>query len=991
MAEDESEDIVKHMQELSIAKKLGDREREGNTYYKLADVCHSQGNFKQVIEYQKLHLSIARELGNRAWEAMACFNLGVVYNSQCNFKEAIEYQKLHIDIAKELEDREGEGGAYGNLGNAYYRMGNVKQAIEYQKLHLSIAKELGDRAGEGRAYCNLGNAYQGLGNFKQAAEYHELDLSIAKELGDRDGEGRAYCNLGNAYCSMGNFKQAAEYHKLDLSIAKELGNRDGEGMAYGNLGNAYQGLGNFKQAAEYHELNLSIAKELGNKDGEGMAYGNLGNAYYRMGNFKQAAEYHELCLSIAKELGNRDAEGRAYGNLGNACHSMCNFKQATKYHELNLSIAKELGNRDGEGIAYGNLGKDYQCLGNFKQATKYHELHLSIAKESGNRCAEGVAYGGLGDAYYDMLDFKQAFECWKHSLSIAKEIGDRHYEGEAFRKLGGALLRLGDFKQSMEYMKQSLVISKESGDRASEGATYNELGNVYSRLGNFKVAVEYHKQSLSIAEELGDRVQEAQSCHSLGHNYESVGSLSEALDYYRSSVKTFDDIRALLQLKDMWKISFRDLHQCAYTSLWSTLVKTGETDEALCTAEQGRAQALIDVLKEKYGVDSSPSTLPEPKETITYILKNVTKETVFLALDTNAISFWLLRRGKEILFKQKEIEPNSCKSLIDATLRDIAVGVRVMCEDRSMDEVCDDPPSNREAAEETDQSPTSSLNSLRQLYDVIIGPIADLLEGDQLVLVPDGPFCLAPYSALSESIRIHIVPSLTALRLIADAPEDFHRRSGALPVGDPCLEEVTNLFGRPVWKQLPFARKEVEMIGKLLKTTPLTGRYATKDEVMKRLESVALVHIAAHGSDETGEILLAPNPGWTSRVPAKKYYILTMSDVQAVRLRARLVVLSCCHSGRGEVKSEGVVGIARAFLCAGARSVLVSLWAIDDEATMEFMKHFYQHLSEGKSASVALHQAVKSLRESEQFRDLKYWAPFVLIGDDVTLEFGERK
>ena len=918
-------------------------------------------------------------------------NLGNAYQGLGNFKQAAEYHKLRLNIAKELGDRDGEGRAYGNLGNAYDSMGNFKQAAEYHELHLNIAKELGDRDGEGRAYGNLANAYQGLGNFKQAAEYHELHLNIAKELGDRDGEGRAYCNLGNAYKGLGNFKQAAEYHELHLNIAKELGDRDGEGRVYGNLGNAYQGLGNFKQAAEYHKLHLNIAKELGDRDGEGRAYGNLGNAYYSMGNFKQAAEYHKLRLNIAKELGDRDGEGRAYGNLGNAYQGLGNFKQAAEYHKLRLNIAKELGNRDGEGRAYGNLGNAYYSMGNFKQAAEYHKLHLNIAKELGDRDGEGRAYGNLGNAYYSVLDFKQAFECWEHSLSIAQEIGDRDSEGCAFRNLGAALLRLGDFEQSMEYTEQSLVISKESGNRAAEGVTYYRLGDVYSRLGNFKVAIEYHKQSLSIAKELGDKFQEAESCHSLGHNYEWVGSLSDALDNYRSSVKTFDDIRALLQSKDMWKISFRDLHQCAYTSLWRTLVKTGETGEALCTAEQGRAQALIDVLKEQYGVDSSPSALPKPKETITYILNNVTKETVFLALDENAISFWLLRRGKEILFKQKEIEPDSCKLLIDATLRDIAVGVRVMCEDRSMDEECDGPPSNREAAEETDQSPTSSVNSLRQLYDFIIGPIADLLEGDQLLLVPDGPFFLAPYSALSESIRIRIVPSLTALRLIADAPEDFHSRSGALLVGDPCLEEVTNVFGRPVWKQLPFARKEVEMIGKLLKTTPLTGRDATKDEVMKRLESVALVHIAAHGSAETGEILLAPNPGWTSRVPAKKYYILTMSDVQAVRLRARLVVLSCCHSGRGEVKSEGVVGIARAFLCAGARSVLVSLWAIDDEATMEFMKHFYQHLAEGKSASVALHQAMKSLRESEQFRDLKYWAPFVLIGDDVTLEFGERK
>ena len=119
-----------------------------------------------------------------------------------------------------------------------------------------------------------------------------------------------------------------------------------------------------------------------------------------------------------------------------------------------------------------------------------------------------------------------------------------------------------------------------------------------------------------------------------------------------------------------------------------------------------------------------------------------------------------------------------------------------------------------------------------------------------------------------------------------------------------------------------------------------------------------------------------------------KHHMLKIADVQAVQLRARLVVLSCCHSGQGEIKAEGVVGIARAFLGAGARSVLVSLWAIDDEATMMFMKVFYRHLSKRKSASVSLHRAMKFLRESEKFSEMKYWAPFVLIGDDVTLDLG---
>ena len=104
------------------------------------------------------------------------------------------------------------------------------------------------------------------------------------------------------------------------------------------------------------------------------------------------------------------------------------------------------------------------------------------------------------------------------------------------------------------------------------------------------------------------------------------------------------------------------------------------------------------------------------------------------------------------------------------------------------------------------------------------------------------------------------------------------------------------------------------------------------------------------------------------------------------QLRARLVVLSCCHSAHGEIKAEGVVGIARAFLGAGARSVLVSLWAIDDEATFQFMKHLYEELVKGRRVSEALHEAMKRMKESEKFGEVKYWAPFVLIGDDVTLE-----
>ena len=118
---------------------------------------------------------------------------------------------------------------------------------------------------------------------------------------------------------------------------------------------------------------------------------------------------------------------------------------------------------------------------------------------------------------------------------------------------------------------------------------------------------------------------------------------------------------------------------------------------------------------------------------------------------------------------------------------------------------------------------------------------------------------------------------------------------------------------------------------------------------------------------------------------------MTRADVLNAKLRAKLVVLSCCKSGRGDIKSEGVVGIARAFLGAGARSVIVSLWAIDDQSTLAFMKVFYEHLAAGQSASTSLHPAMKWMRKSKVFKAVKHWAPFMLIGDDVTLTLGQRR
>ncbi|CAH3155797.1 unnamed protein product [Porites lobata] len=746
-----------------------------------------------------------------------------------------------------------------------------------------------------------------------------------------------------------------EYHKQQLNFAKKVGDRAGQGRAYCNLGNAYQSLGQFQQAIEYHKQHLSIAIEVGDRAGQGCGYGNLGNAYQSLGQFQQAIEYHKQHLSIAIEVGDRAGQGRAYCNLGNAYYSLGQFQQAIEYHKQHLSIAIEVGDRAGQGGAYGNLGNAYKSLGQFQQAIEYHKQRLSIAIEVGDRAGQGRAYGNLGNAYQS----------------------------------------LGQFQQAIEYHKQDLSIAIEVGDRAGQGRAYGNLGNAYQSLGQFQQAIEYHKQDLSIAIEVGDRAGQGGCAYQyLGMAHMLSGSLDKAVVNFKFSVKTFDTIRGSFISEDAWKISFHELYVSSYRYLCRVLIELQKTDEALYAAERGRAAALLDASRIKYGLTSLSPISNETEEDFACISRNISVLTMFIALDNGTISLWVLGKKTNAIFRERVLKSGRAHedpfdALLKASLKQIGAGRDVRCENRSLDVLRDKSTLSTQEDDEITIPSHENIDWLQPLRDIVFGPIEDLLDEDELVVVPDGALCLAPWTALSETLRIRIIPSLTSLKVIRDSSSEYHSKTGALLVGDPCLRKVTNKRDKPIYDQLEFAKKEVEMIGKLLNSQPLTGEAATKEEVLRRIDSVALIHIAAHGGKEAGEIALAPNPGWQSktRIPTEEDYMLKMSDLQAIKLRARLVVLSCCHSGQGEVSSEGVVGMARAFVFAGARSVLASLWAIDDEATMVFMECFYQHLRVGESASTALQKAMKCLRDSDDFSAPKYWAPFVLIGDDVTIEF----
>ena len=511
---------------------------------------------------------------------------------------------------------------------------------------------------------------------------------------------------------------------------------------------------------------------------------------------------------------------QGYGNLGYIDILLGEYQRAIEYIKKTLLIAKDVGDRAGQGKSYGNLGHIYSLLGEYKRAQEYTNRCIIIAKEVGDRAFEGNAYSNLGATYHRLEDFRRAMECHKKHLSIAEEVGDRKEKGRAYLNIGEVRYSLEDVPGAMEYYKLHLSNAKEIGDREGQGKAYCRLGKCYRNLHDLKEAIECYKQHLTISKDIGNRIAEACARTGLGHCFLDSHSVNEALEHFRCCVKIYDTIRANSISEDQLKINFCTGHRCAYTHLWQVLVMLQRNDEALYAAERGRAQALLDALKVTYGLTSLSPRSNESEEEVRNISRKTTVLTVFLALHLKTINIWVLGKEGNPIFRQAEIEigrehEDSFTLLLDTVLKNI-----------------DSTPLSTRDDNQTSEPSQESTDFLQPLYDAVLGPIEDLLDGDELIVVPDGALSKAPWAALSETLRIRTVPSLTSLKVITDSPSGHHSKSGALLVGDPCLEKVTNKWGNPIYKQLKYAKMEVEMIGEILKSQPLTGEDATKEAVL---------------------------------------------------------------------------------------------------------------------------------------------------------------
>ena len=679
------------------------------------------------------------------------------------------------------------------------------------------------------------------------------------------------------------------------------------------------------------------------------AYTGLGTLHHTLGDHASAVQQYTQSLSLAERTGDLVSVANAHGNMGNAYVGLHQWDKALSHLHKSLDLVLEHDPvPQAIGRAYNNLGTAYQSLGEWDRAHEYYELALGQCIYGKDLVGQARAHGNLGNIAMLKKDFLEAIENFTETLQISSDpviqITANHNRGCCLCERAREITVVDNQGAQIAYHDPSMLRGKSVLARPVQKLYEEALEDLTLVIGSYE-----------------------KTLHSIKGSGEGLG-LSVSLAENNS--RTFHFIQDCL---------------CALDRHF----------DALVYAEQSRSRSLGELLLKKKKASqeidwtySSPLSSQDMRD----IVLGQSRDVVYLSYTGAHLLVWVLSpmHGKVVsnMFEVKlsGVLFNGCtwESFLHTTLSENVA-------DHSL-----------EIFEHCSYSVPSPL---QPLDSVLVKPLLSLLTSvhsdhlpREIVLVPDSN-TLIPFAALlgldgsgflGDRLRFRIMPSVLVMGLMQQAsplltlvsiPTDS--RDFCI-VGDPAIPPFRH--NGEEWKlgRLPHARREARWVGHILMGGALMDDEATKWKVSDMLEKAKLVHIATHGGRASGFLALAGSSGGSGDCPVEGSDVLLLpSEVEQMNIRAALVVLSSCDSGRGMVRADGIIGMGRAFLLAGAQSVLTTLWRIPDESAGMFMQFFYQYLVDGLGTTHALQKATMSVRCFRKYSQYTHWGGFQLIGRDV--------
>lgn len=806
----------------------------------------------------------------------------------------------------------------------------------------------------------------------------------------------------------GRYDEAIECGKEALKIFEEYGDELAAGKIEHNLGNIYMRREDYQTSEKFLISACKRFYKLNDLKQLTMAENALAIILALQNKFREAEKFYQNALLRAKDLKMLVTQAEIEASMGNLSLFRGKFDQALKLLELSRQKYEKLKMPHQMVVAELEIADAYLELNLVSEAFESYEKIVETL--SGLKMQSEEARARVNLARSAIALGKKEFAGKELKTSVQLYRAEKNLAGESFVKLIETQLALlvKDYQKAFGLAEEANKLLIKSGNLRYALLAKCLKGEVLFHLGKHQKAQTIFLETFNEAlkQENPTLAQTAQI--SLGRLALDQGRIDEAEKHFKKAVKLIEILREPLPAED-FRIAFLGDKLLPYQELAKIHLHKGKIKEAFLFIEQSRSRVLTESLggnhKSSNNFDETTGgiyqQLADLREELNWYYSRLNRvsieETTELFAEAkirekkiselmrqiNNIKGEIQSNGKTLRLKDLQNSLGRERALIEYVGFDGQISAFVLTENKlEFIENLVDESEISEALEglhfqfETMRYGNSNLGSfvnvlkkrtdayLQKLYDNLFRPLEKFVEKRNLAIVPFGKLHYLPFHALHNGFKylveereISFSPSATVLQHCLE--KESHLLENALLIG--CADE-----------KIPFAIKEIESLRKIFPNNiSLKGDKATFSNFKKDIESFDLIHLACHGQ------FRADNPMFSSLRLADS--LLTVRDISELNLNAELVVLSACETGLNKVLAgEELLGLTRGFLSAGASSLILTLWTVDDKTTRKLMIDFYRKIKSGKSAADSLRIAQNNLIEQDAHP--YYWSPFFLVG-----------
>lgn len=895
-----------------------------------------------------------------------------------------------------------------SIGAAYWNLGETGKALERLERALPLVRGMNSSKLLAQTLKGLGEIHVQIGEKRKAIEYLNEASALYRQTQDWLNQVQVLPLISALRSSLGQSTEALETARAAIDLAKERNAPDWEAYGYFAVGAAYAARGNLEEAAAAYNKSLALLKGRRDATGEATALNNLGLIYVSRGDLERALNYFERALTLAKSGDDPKLAAYATNNIGTVYYRRGEPLKALRHFEDALAIARHNSDKRLKAAVLSSMADAYFLINSREYALNLLKENAATFKEIEEPAYESEALISLADVYATLGRYRDALDVLSPVLESRRRAEDPGRQGYVLREIGAVYALMGDRGKALAHYAEALSKLEAAGDEVGKVELYAAMGALSASSADYQKAEELLAKGLALARTGGLRQSESMILTALGSSREKQGLTAQAESFYDQAIAVSESLRSSARIEEL-KVGVGDIVAAVLSPAILLKVKLGKWTEAFALAERARARTFLDQMNNVH-IDIQKGGDPElanqeqslrfemgaleeklikerrenPQSEAAALMAASLKEkedtytTVLLRLKASNPKYaelhsYLPRQldetkrllGPKTTMVSYFVTADKTLAFVISSNSFQAVDIPVKETDfRAAIEWFRGFPSLRDPQPE----------SLKQLHDWLIAPIRHFIKTDELVIVPHGILHYVPFAALTDGN--HYFGNKHAISLLPSASilQSIRRRVG--PSGSRVLAVSQSLAeGQPA---LRYVDKEAADVARLYHTQPLPTGRSTKAEFMKRAPAHHTVHIAAHAELNTNSplfsrILLSPDGDDSGAIEVRQVFGMDLA-------RTNLVVLSACQTQLGaQSKGDDVVGLNRAFMYAGASSVIASLWTVDDEATSLLMKVFYGQLKRGVSKAAALQAAQAATRK--KYPHPYYWAAFVLTGD----------